>query len=130
MKREPKGNFEKALNCKTEKCKFFLHPTHTRYGRSPESVGPLRISLKVKTRFVGSSAPTKWLEKFRHCFVHLKMLYAGAEFCILQSVHPQSKASKLFNIKYNNTLVTVIKKFIDDIFNDNHMLNWDQAEIL
>ena len=38
-------NFEKVSNCETEKCGFFLHPPDTRYGSSPDALGPLRILL-------------------------------------------------------------------------------------
>ena len=42
-------NFEKVSNSKTEKCGFFLHYTDTRYGSSPDALGPLGILLEVKT---------------------------------------------------------------------------------
>ena len=90
------------------------------------------ILLKVKTRTEGSSSPLESLEKFPHYFVqcHLQMLCTSAEFCILQSYHPESKTSKLFIIKYNNALMTIIKEIVDFIFDENHMLDWDHTEIV
>ena len=107
-------NFEKVSNCKTEKCGFLLHPSDTRYGSSPDALGPLGILLEVKTRAEGSSGPLESLEKFPYYFVQcqLQMLYTGAEFYILQSYHLESKTSKLI-IKYNNTLMTIIKEIVD-----------------
>ena len=58
------------------------------------------------------------------------MLCTGAEFCILQSYHPESKTSKLFIIKYNHTLMTIIKEIVDCIFDENHMLDCDHTEIV
>ena len=80
----------------------------------------------------GSSGPLESLEKFPHYFVQcqLQMLCTGAEFYILQSYHPESKTSKFFIIKYNNTLMTIIKEIVDCIFDENHMLDWDHPEIV
>ena len=50
-------NFQNIWNCKTEKSGFFLHPTDTRYGSSPDALGPVGILLDVKTRAEGSSGP-------------------------------------------------------------------------
>ena len=58
------------------------------------------------------------------------MLCTGTEFCILQSYHPESKTSKFFIIKYNNTLLTIIKEIVDCMFDENHMLDWAHEEIV
>ena len=94
-------NFEKVSNCKTEKCGFFLHPTDTRYGSSPDVPEPLRILLEAKTRAERSSGPLESLGKFPHYFVQcqLQMLCTVTEFCILQSYHSESKTSKFFIIE-------------------------------
>ena len=55
------------------------------------------------------------------------MLCTGAKSCILQSYHPESKISKCFIIKYNNTLMTIIKEIADCIFDENHMPDWDHT---
>ena len=70
-------------------------------------------------------------EKFPHYFVQrqLQMLCTGAEFCILQSYHPESKTSKFFIIEYNNTLMTIIKETADCMFDENYMLDWTHKEI-
>ena len=111
---------------------IFLHPTDTRYGSSPDALRPLGILLEVKTRAEGSSGPLELLEKFPDYFVQcqLQMLCTGAEFCILQSYHPESKTSKFFIIKHNNTLMTIIKEIVDCIFDENHMLDGDHTEIV
>ena len=63
-------NFQNISNCKAEKCEFFLHPTDSRYGSSPDVLGPLGTLLEVKTRGEGSSCPLESLEKFPHYFAH------------------------------------------------------------
>ena len=108
---------------------IFPHPTDTRYGSSPDALGPLGILLEVKTMAEGSSGPLASLEKFQHYFVQcqLQILCTGAEFCILKSYPPESKTSKLFIIKYhNNTLKTIT----DCIFDENHILDWHHTEIV
>ena len=76
--------------------------------------------------------PLESLEKFKHYFVQcqLQMICTGAEFCILQSYHPESKTSKFFIIKYKNTLMTIIQEIVDCIFDENHILDWDHTEIV
>ena len=56
-------NFQSISNCKTEKCGFFLHPTDSRYGSSPDVLGPLEILLEVKARGEGYFSPLESLEK-------------------------------------------------------------------
>ena len=58
------------------------------------------------------------------------MLCTGAEYCILQLYHPESKNSKFFIIKYNNTLMTIIKEIADCMFDENHMVDWAHKEIV
>ena len=118
-------NFEKVSNCKTEKCGFFLYPTDSRNGSRPDALGPLGILLELKTKAEGFFGPLELLEKFPHYFVQcqLLMLCTSAEFCILQSYHPESKTSKFFIFKYNNTLMTIIKEIVDCIFDENHKLD-------
>ena len=58
------------------------------------------------------------------------MLCTGAEFCVLQSYHSESKTSKFFFTKYNNTLMTIIKEIVDYMFDENHMLDWAHKEIV
>ena len=90
------------------------------------------ILLEVKTRGEGSAGPLESLEKFPHYFVQcqLQMLCTDAEFHILQSYHPESKTSKFFIIKYNNTLMTIIKEIVDCMFDKSHMLYWADKEIV
>ena len=87
--------------------------------------------IRSKKKGERSSGPLESLEKFSHYFVQcqLQMLCTGAEFCILQSYHPESKISKVFFIKYNNTLMTIIKEIVACMFDENHMLDWVQKEI-
>ena len=58
------------------------------------------------------------------------MLRASAEFCILQSYHSESKTSKFFIIKYNNTLTIIIKEIFSCMFDENDVLDWDHTEIV
>ena len=78
----------------------------------------LRGFIRSKKKGERSSGPLESLEKFSHYFVQcqLQMLCTGAEFCILQSYHPESKISKVFIIKYNNTLMTIIKEIVASMF--------------
>ena len=95
-------NFQNISNCKTEKCEFFLHPTDSRYGSSPDVLGPLGILLEVKTRGEGSSGPLESLENFPHYFVQcqLQILCTGAEFCIwnLTTLNQKLQNFSLLNI--------------------------------
>ena len=106
---------------KLKQCGFFLQPTDSRYGSSPDVAGPLGVLLL---------GPLESLEKFPHYFVQcqLQMLCTGAEFCILQSYHPESKTSKFYIIKYTNTLMTITKEIVDCMFDENHMLDWAHKE--
>ena len=90
------------------------------------------ILLEIKTRVEGCSGVLESLEKFPHYFVQcqLQMLCTGAEFCIFQSYHPESRTSKFFIIKYDNTLMSIIKEIVDCMFNENEMLDWDHINIV
>ena len=90
------------------------------------------ILFQVKTRAEGCSGPLKSLEKFPHYFAQcqLQMLCTDAEFYILQSYHPESKTLKISIIKYNNTLMIIIKEIADCIFDESHILDWDHTEIV
>ena len=73
-----------------------------RYGSSPDALGPLGILLEVKTRAEGSSSLLQSLDTVPQYFVQcqLQMLCTDAEFCILQSYHPQPKTSNFFIVKH------------------------------
>ena len=90
------------------------------------------ILLEVRTRSEGSAGPLESLEKFLHYFVQcqLQLLCTDAEFYISQSYHPESKTSKFLIIKYNNTLMTIIKEIVDCMFDESHMLYWADKEIV
>ena len=96
-----------------------------RYGSSPDALGPLGILLEVKTRAEGSSSPLQSLDTVPQYFVQcqLQMLCTDAEFCILQSYHPEPKISKFFIVKHSNTLTAIIKQLIDCILDNNHVLD-------
>ena len=90
------------------------------------------LSILLTLDMAVAQMPLESLEKFKHYFVQcqLQMICTGAEFCILQSYHPESKTSKFFIIKYNNTLMTIIQEIVDCIFDENHILDWDHTEIV
>ena len=90
------------------------------------------ILYEVKTRAEGSLSSLQSLDTvppyFGQC--QLQMLCTDAEFCILQSYHPETKTSNFFTVKLNNTLTTIIKQLIDCILNNNHVLDWAHTEVL
>ena len=102
-----------------------------RYDSSPYAFGPLGILLEVKTRAAGSLSPLQSLDTVPQYFVQcqLQMLCTDAEFCLLQSYHPESKTSNFFIVKHNNTLSTIIKQLIDCILDNNHVVDWVYTEV-
>ena len=102
-----------------------------KYGSSPNALGPLGILLEVKTGAEASLSPLQSLDTVPQYFVQcqLQMLCTDAEFCILQSYHPETKASIFFIVKRNNTLTTIIKQLIDSILDNNHILDWAHTEV-
>ena len=103
-----------------------------RYGSSLDALGLLRILLEVKTRTEGSLSPLQSLDTVPQYLVqcHLQILCTDAEFCILQSYHPETKTSNFFIVKRNNTLTTIIKQLIYCILDNNHVLYWAHTEVL
>ena len=87
-----------------------------------DAIGPLGILLEVKTKAEGCLSPLQSLDTVPHYFLQcqLKMLCTDAEFCILQSYHPETKTSNFFIVKRNNTSTTIIKQLVDSIL-DNIM---------
>ena len=88
------------MHCKTEERGFYLHPTNSRYRGSPDILVPLGILLEVKTRGEGSSGSLESFGKFTYYFAQcqLQMLCTGAELCILQSYHSESKTFRNFSL--------------------------------
>ena len=121
------AQFQSISKCKTERCGFFHFENDMRYGSSPDALGPLWILLEVKTKAEGSLSPLQSLDTVPQYFVQcqLQMLCTDAEFCVLQSYHPEPKTSIFFIVKHNNTLTAIIKQLIDCILDNNHVL--DQA---
>ena len=123
--------FEIISKFRTERCGFFDFENDMRYGSSPDALGPLGILLAVKTRAEGSLSPFQSLDKVPQYFVQcqLQMLCTDAEFCILQSYHPETKASIFFTVKRDNTLRTMITQLIDCILDNNHTFDWVHTEV-
>ena len=73
------------------------------------------ILLEVKTQAEGILSPLQSLDTVPQYFgpCQLEMLCTDAEFCILQSYHPETKTSIFFIVKCNNILATIIKQLID-----------------
>ena len=90
--------FEATAKCTVEKCGFFHHLQKKRYGSSSDGLGPLGILLEVKTKDEASRGPLTSINKFPQYFVQcqLQMLCTNAEFCILQSYHPETTSSNFF----------------------------------
>ena len=97
-----------------------------KYGSSTDALGSLGILLEVKTGAEASLSPLQSLDTVPQYFVQcqLQMLCTDAEFCILQSYHPETKTSNFFIVKHNNALSTIIKQLIDCILDNNHVLGW------
>ena len=118
------AQFESISKCRTERRVFFHFEHDMRYGSSPDALGPLG-------RAEGSLSPLQSLDTVPQYFVQcqLQMFYADAEFCILQSYPPETKTSIFFIVKRNNTLTTTIKRLIDCILYNNHVLDWAHTEV-
>lgn len=91
-----------------------------KYGSSQDARGSLGILLKVKTRTAGSLSPLESLDKAPQYFVEcqLQMFCTDAQFCVLQPYHPGTKI--ILFVKRNNILKTVIKQFIECMFDRLH----------
>ena len=124
------SNFKKISKAGIERCGFFIHPSDTCYGSSPDGLGPAAILLEVKTRAANSDDPLMSIEKVPQYFVQcqLQMQCTEAEFTILQSYHPETQSSNFFLIKRDNTLMTV-KDVIDSILHDQPIMEWNHNEI-
>jgi hypothetical protein len=124
-------NFETLSKVKIEKCGYFSSPLDPKYGCSPDGLGPSGIIVEVKTRAVGSTGPITSLENFPQYYIQcqLQMQCTDAEFCILQSYHPETDSSKCFIVEHNHTLLQIIKEVVDSIYDNTKLLVWDHHEI-
>ena len=59
-----------------------------------------------------------------------EILCTDADFYVLQSYHPETETSNVFLDERHNTLTTIIKKLIDCILDNGHVLDWAHSEIL
>ena len=82
-------DFEKVSKCNPSKY-YLIH--HMRYGSSQDALGPAGILLEVKTRAENCSGPLEFQDKFSQYFAQcqLQVSCSNAEFCILQSYHPET----------------------------------------
>ena len=121
--------FELTSKCKVQKCGFFHLPSDARYGSSPDALGPSGILLEVKTRAENSEGPLETIppQYFTQC--QLQMLCTNAEFCILQSYHPETKTSKFFLIERNNVLMDIVIGVVNCIYNEEHLLDWVHEDV-
>ena len=85
------AQFESISKCRTERRRFFHFENDMRYDSSPDALGPLG-------RAGGSLSPLQSLDTVPQYFVQcqLQMFHTDAEFCILQSYHPETKTSNFF----------------------------------
>ena len=124
-------HFQSLSKATIQRCGFFEHPSKKRYGASPDGLGPEGILLEVKTRAENSDAALKSLgdcpQYFMQC--QLQMQCTEAEFCILQSYHPESASSHCFLIKRNNTFMTAVTEIIDSLLYHEAILTWDHNEL-
>ena len=124
--------FEATAKCTVEKCGFFHHPQKKRCGSSPDGLGPLGILLEVKTRAEASRGPLTSINKFPQYFVQcqLQMICTNAEFCILQSYHPETTSSNFFLVKRNNTLMDIFTEIVNCIYDNERMLEWIHEDVV
>ena len=108
---------EATAKCTVEKCGFFHHPPKKMYGSNPDGLGPLGILLEVKTRAEASRGPLTSINNFPQYFVQCQLhMYTNAEFCILQSYHPETTSSNFFLVKRNNMLMDIVTEIVDCIY--------------
>ena len=118
-------------NAKIEKCGYFCYSLDNKYGCSPDGLGPAGILLEVKTRAAGSTGPITSLDNFPQYYIQcqLQMLCTDADFCILQSYHPETNFSMCFLVQHSYTLMQLIKEIIDSVYSNNKMFVWNHFEI-
>ena len=114
-----------------EKCGFFVHPTNSRFGSSPDAIGPAGLIIEIKTRALNSEGPLKSLDKFPGYFIQtqLQMACTDANFCLLVSYHPESKSGNFFLIQRDNVLIDVMIQVCNFIYNDQILDSWYHNEI-
>ena len=114
-----------------KRCSYFCYTLDNKYVCNPDGLGPAGISLEVKTRAAGSTGPITSSENFPQYYIQcqLQMLCTEADFCILQSYHPETNSSNCFLVQQSYTLIQVIKEVIDSVYNNNKMLEWNHIEI-
>ena len=110
---------------------FFQHPSSSRYGASPDALGPGGLLVEIKTRAVNADGPLKSLASFPNYFVQcqLQMVCTDAHSCILLSYHPESKHGNFFLIKRDDLLMNVIKDICDCLLNNELLLEWYHNEV-
>ena len=85
----------------------------------------------MKTRAAGCVGPITTSTNFPQYYVQcqLQIECTGAEFCILQSFHPETNTSKCFLVERNNTLLLIIKEIVDAIYERKKIKTWNHLEI-
>ena len=112
-------------------CDYKYGLIDNKYGCSPDGLGPSGILLEVKTRAAGFVGPITTLANFPQYYVQcqLQIECTGAEFCVLQSFHPETNTSKCFLVERNNTLLLIIKEIVDAIYERKKIKTWNHLEI-
>ena len=114
-----------------EKCGFFVHPTNSKFGSSPDAIGPAGLIIEIKTRALNSEGPLQSLDKFPGYFIQtqLQMACTDSNFCLLVSYHAESKLEIFFLIQRDNVLIDVILEVCNFIYNDQILDSWCHNEI-
>ena len=127
---EALDHFIKESKATVKRCGLFKDPTDSRFGASPDALGPAGILAEVKTRAAQSTSPLTSINGSPHYFVQcqLQMKCTGAQFTILQSYHPESKSSHYFLIERDNLLISVVKEVAVHLLEKEPVHTWDHNE--
>ena len=92
-------------------CGYFTHPTDSRYGGSPDGIGPAYL-LVIKTRAEGSTEPLQTITGNHLIQTNFQTALNGTEITFLQSYLPEKESSHIFLTERNNLLLDVIKTVV------------------
>lgn len=128
--KEALAYFEKVSKCTASECGFFLHPGNSRFGASPDALGPAGLLLEIKTRACNSIAPLQNLKDFANYYIQcqLQLDCTNAHSCILLSYHPETKTGNFFLIKKNHYLLNIIMDTCNKILSNSVITEWPYTE--
>ena len=122
--------FERVSNSKTRKVGFFIHPTHMKFGASPDALCTSGVLLEVKTRAINSDGPLVSLKDFPNYFMQcqLQMACTNAHSCILLSYHPESESGNFFLITRDSHLMNIVVEIMECMLEGGTLTEWNHRE--